>query len=261
MGNLKLGHKKAILIGAGLLLLVLTFFLIFQRNQETLMQVEMESMKAQNQVNFLSTLQIQVNSMRDTMPEVQKETEEYLKRFPSVVTQQKAIYNVYKMMVDSGIRVTAIKPGNEVTYFKGGEVVNPNNNAQNNGTGNNNNSSNGSSGQTESESPSAVELAPEQRADTLSDMVGKYTTYEVDLAGSKNQIMKAIEWVAENEEKMNVTAANLTFDASTGKLTGTMKINYFYMNGNGVPYEEPDISGITFGTKNIFGTFDKKKKK
>ncbi len=254
MGNLKLGHKKAILIGAGLLLLVLTFFLIFQRNQETLMQVEMESMKAQNQVNFLSTLQIKVNSMRDTMPEVQKETEEYLKSFPSLVTQQKAIYNVYKMMVDSGIRVTAIKPGNEVTYFEGGEIINSDENGQDNG-------SEDSGGQAENESPSAVEQAPEQRADTLSDMVGKYTAYEVDLTGSRKQIMKAIEWVAENEEKMNVTAVNLTFDSSTGKLTGTMQINYFYMNGNGVPYEEPDISGITFGTENIYGTFDKKKKK
>ena len=50
---------------------------------------------------------------------------------------------------------------------------------------------------------------------------------------------------------------SLSFDSSTGRLTGTLKVNFYSLNGNGVPYEEPDISGIVIGNKDVFGTFKK----
>ena len=74
------------------------------------------------------------------------------------------------------------------------------------------------------------------------------------LGASDKQIKKALDWISKNNEHMSTTNISLTYDSSTGKLSGTITVNYFAMNGNGVPYEEPDISGILIGSKNIFGT-------
>ena len=46
-------------------------------------------------------------------------------------------------------------------------------------------------------------------------------------------------------------------DNSTGKLSGTILVHFFSLNGNGKAYVEPDISGIILGNEDVFGTFKK----
>jgi hypothetical protein len=85
-------------------------------------------------------------------------------------------------------------------------------------------------------------------------MVGKCTSYELSVSGTLKQIKKALDWVSENKEHMSVTNIALTYDSSNGKLSGSLTVNFYAMNGNGVPYKEPNIQGITIGSGNIFGT-------
>ena len=91
----------------------------------------------------------------------------------------------------------------------------------------------------------------------MSQMVGKYTKYEVDMTGNMNQIMDMVDWVRDNKEHMSISNLNYTFDATSGKLTGTATINYYEINGNGNPYIEPKIDGIVIGTDSIFGALQK----
>lgn len=103
---------------------------------------------------------------------------------------------------------------------------------------------------------SDVEKNPEKKVSVMK-MVGKASPYEIELTGTKKQILKAIDWVAKNEEPMSVVSINLTFDNSTGKLSGTILVHFFSLNGNGKAYVEPDISGIILGNEDVFGTFKK----
>ena len=91
----------------------------------------------------------------------------------------------------------------------------------------------------------------------MSQMVGKYTKYEVDMTGNMNQIMDMVDWVRDNKEHMSISNLRHTFDATSGKLTGTATINYYEINGNGNPYIEPKIDGIVIGTDSIFGALQK----
>ena len=57
----------------------------------------------------------------------------------------------------------------------------------------------------------------------------------------------------ENDEKMSVGDVNIQFDKSTGKLSGTIVVNFYAMLGNGVAYKEPDTTGFAYGVNNVFG--------
>lgn len=242
MEKLSINAKKAILIGAGFVVLLCAFFLVFQRNQDTVTEVENQTRQLKNQVNYLSQLQMEVNELQEHSDEHQKATDDYTKEFPCTITQQKAIYNVYLMMVKSGVRVTAVKPGEAVTFLKEGNFISEE--EQQNQLAN--------TEESESATPSGVEAAPEEQT-TVNHMVGKYSTYEIEMTGTMKQIMKALDWVSHNKEPMAATNLNLNYDAKTGKLTGTVAVAYFELNGNGEPYEEPDVKGISIGTGSIFG--------
>lgn len=197
-----------------------------------------------SQVEYLSNLQILVNEMQQTTEKAQQETLTNTQKYPCKMTQQKAISNIYKLSVASGVRLRAISPTAERTFYKDGKFL------QLSGE------ETAEEGEAEGTELSEVEKNPEQKVSVMK-MVGKVSCYEVELTGSRKQILKAFDWISGNKEPMSISAINLTFDNSTGKLTGTIAVNFFSLNGNGKPYEEPDISSIILGNKDVFGTFKK----
>ena len=252
-------QKRLILILGGLLILLGTVIFVFQRNMKQANRLKTDSGQKMNEVNYLSDLQIRVNEMNASQAKTQKEIQKKSQTYPCKMTQQKAISNIYKMSVASGVRLRAIRPQADKTFFKDGKfivttgmkrlkrlkVVTPL-------TGDDAEQS------TESEETtlSDVEKNPEKKVSVMK-MVGKASPYEIELTGTKKQILKAIDWVAKNEEPMSVVSINLTFDNSTGKLSGTILVHFFSLNGNGKAYVEPDISGIILGNEDVFGTFKK----
>ena len=227
-------QKRLILILGGLLILLGTVIFVFQRNMKQANRLKTDSGQKMNEVNYLSDLQIRVNEMNASQAKTQKEIQKKSQTYPCKMTQQKAISNI------------AIRPQADKTFFKDGKFI------VTTGTGDDAEQS------TESEETtlSDVEKNPEKKVSVMK-MVGKASPYEIELTGTKKQILKAIDWVAKNEEPMSVVSINLTFDNSTGKLSGTILVHFFSLNGNGKAYVEPDISGIILGNEDVFGTFKK----
>ena len=239
--------KKALLIIAGVLVCVLTYFLVFQPNLDEVTALEAESSKLQSEVNRLTAMQVAMEQLRPTAEQHEAEMDLYFAEYPSRMTEQKAIYNVYRMMVDTGMRVSSIQPAKDMTFMQGGalvggeEAVLTENMEDAEGAG------------------ASAEASPETKV-PISEIIGKITTYNLAVTGTKKEVMDALDWIAENSEHMSVGNLALSFDSSTGKLTGTIAVNYYSMNGNGIAYVEPDISGIVIGTKDIFGMGEKANK-
>lgn len=239
------GIKKIILIVAGVVVCALVFFLVYQPNADEINQLETQTNKLQNEANRLAGLQAQVASMKEDAEKHESEMDMYFAEYPSRMTEQKAIYNVYKMMVDTGIRIKAIQPNQDMTFMQDGQFSTI-------GTG-------VLSDNAESVSGSAAEVSPETKV-PINEIVGKYATYQLVFEGKKSEVMKALDWISEHKEHMSIGPITMAFDSETGKLAGTMDVNYYSMNGNGIAYVEPDISGIKLKTDDIFGTADKGEK-
>ena len=82
----------------------------------------------------------------------------------------------------------------------------------------------------------------------MEQMVGSVASYTVELSGTTKQIYNCLDWITENDEKMSVGDVNIQFDKSTGKLSGTIVVNFY-----GVAYKEPDTTGFAYGVNNVFG--------
>ena len=223
-----------------------TFLFVFQKNMEKIKKLDSDSDSKSSQVEYLSNLQILVNEMKETTEKSQKETLTNTQKYPCKMTQQKAISNIYNMSVASGVRLRAIRPSAEKTFFKDGKFLQISEEEETTTEGEG----------SENTELSEVEKNPEHKVSVL-EMVGKITSYEVEMTGTRKQILKAFDWVSKNSEPMSMSAINLTFDNSTGKLTGSIALNFYSLNGNGKPYEEPDISSIVLGNEDVFGTFKK----
>ncbi len=239
--------KKALLIIAGLLVVALTFFLVYQPNSDEILSLEGETAKAQQEVNRLTALQAQIDSLRPNAEAHEAEMDMYFAEYPSRMTEQKAIYNVYRMMVDTGMRVTALQPSRDMTFMQRGSIVTLDSAVMSENT------------EAATGAAASAEISPETKV-PVAEIIGKYATYQMSVVGKKSEIYDALDWISTNSEHMSVGNVALSFDSSTGKLNGTIDVNFYSMNGNGIAYVEPDTSGIVLGSDDIFGTAEKKTK-
>ena len=237
-------QKKLLLVLGGILICVLVFFLVYQPNSTKIEDLHTETAKLESDVNMLTALQSQVIAMREDAEKHEAETDKYFSEYPSRMTEQKAIYNVYSMMVDTGIRVSAIQPSKDMTFFSQGTVSGMDAAAL-------------SENVEGAASGSAAEVSPETKV-PVNEIAGKYTTYVLAVKGKRTEVMDALDWISENKEHMSVGPLNLSYDEASGKLSGSITVYYYSMNGNGIAYVEPDISGIVIGQKDVFGSFDGK---
>ncbi|MEE3468747.1 MAG: hypothetical protein VZQ83_09940 [Eubacterium sp.] len=240
--------KKALLIIAGLMVCVLTFFFVYQPNSEEIVDLEGQSSKLQSEVTRLNGLQALADQMRPTAETHETEMDMYFAEYPSRMTEQKAIYNVYRMMVDTGMRVTSIQPSKDMTFLSNGQMVGIDESVMSENT------------EAATGAAAAAEISPETKV-PVNEIIGKHTSYQLAVIGKKSEVYDALDWISQNSEHMSVGNVALAFDGSSNKLTGTMEVIFYSMNGNGIAYIEPDISGITIGSKDIFGTSEKKESK
>ena len=196
--------------------------------------------KEQERISYLTGLQSQADDLDIYTSLYTSYIDPFIQSFPVKLTQQKSIYLIYNMMVESGVTVESVVPGNVTPFYYKGQVLDSasaQNQAQVNVEGQ------------EEENLSEITVV------SMDQMIGSKATYTINLAGETKDIFKALDWIRDNKEKMSVGNVNVQFDSSTGQLKGSIGITFYCMLGNGVPYKDPDTSIFTYGMDKIFGEF------
>ena len=68
-----------------------------------------------------------------------------------------------------------------------------------------------------------------------------------------DQFKQLVKLITENEDLRSIDEISLSYDNTTGSLTGVMTINYYSMSGTGRKYEQPQTGVVGLGVDCIFG--------
>lgn len=236
-GKLTLTQIRVILILVAVLLIVLTYFLVFQSNMDKASDFDKKTSEANERITYLEGLQPKVTDLEIFTSLYTDDIEDFIQSFPVKLTQQKSMYLIYRLMINSGIDIQSVTPGDVVPFYYKGEVLN---------TGD---------GAAQTQNDDEEEQLSEITVVDMDQMIGSTATYTINVSGTTKQIYKALDWISENKEKLSIGNVSLSFDKSTGKLSGSIGVNFYCMLGNGVPYKDPDISEFSYGVNNVFGDF------
>lgn len=234
--KLTLTQIRVILITAAILLIVLTFFLVYQRNIEQANNYDNQAATAEKEIQRLQALESDNQTLEVMTSLYTSDMEDYADSFPVKLTQQKSVYLLHRLETSTGVKIQSINVGASVPFFYGGQVL----------------KSEGDQKQAEEENKQNP-ISEITKADSLKQMVGSMAKYDITVTGTTKQIYDALDWIRDSEEKLSVGDVNIQFDQSTGELAGTIGVNFYCMLGNGQPYSEPDTSEFSQGVKNIFG--------
>lgn len=218
---------RLLLIVLAIAILALSWFLGYQN-----MHRYAERVNEQNAVDLATYTQLQL--MVQNRSQVEKETEEAYKRvdaivakYPSDLTQEKAISIVQDLEDTTGVHISA---AGFLMDDLIGEVS-------------------GTSIATGEADESAVADVP-----TADANVGYYAILTMTYQATYDGFKEMLDYVAALPDRANMPNVTAEYDEESGGLVGSISLHMYYLTNTDREYEAPEITGVDKGVFDIFGT-------
>lgn len=230
------------LFGLGMFLfIIIAYFLGFEVFLKSARVIKTENLQLEVRLADLR----QKDANKET---VQKETDEYNEKidaivqiFPSKVTTEKVFYDLYQLQTNLG-RMKYSSGTLEMNGLFYPLVDNTAAAAQDTGT--------------DSTTTTDTTGTTGYSNGVITVYKSKITTQVKDL--SYTALKTLVKEVQNYDGRLTLESMNLGFSSESGLLEGTIIFDFYALEGSPNEYKVPDISGISSGLKNIFGTFDTK---
>lgn len=106
---------------------------------------------------------------------------------------------------------------------------------------------------TQSTEDGTDDAATDASADTVGNVAGYYASIGIRYEASYNGLKEMIAYVNAFQDRTTITQFTAAFDDATGKLTGEMTLNMYYITNTGKEYVPPVFDFMPKGVSNIFG--------
>lgn len=223
MRKVKLSDSEVrlLLLFLAILMFAGAYFLSFQRNME-----RAEEMEAKNETDRAYVEMLE--SMVARRPLIEAQTEEYrqtvmdiIAKYPSDVPTEKAIEIIQQIEDRVGVHMGSIS-------FSVGNTV----------------ADLGVGAWTEDEDGQVV----------LMDVpsVGYRDTLGMSYDADYRDFKELVAYIGELADRTTIPSITASYDSVTGKVSGSITINMFYLTATGKEYIAPDVTGKRKGVSNIF---------
>lgn len=256
--------KKLLIILAGVAILALTYFLIFIPQSNKRDSLKSENMNLKSQYNQLSALAAKADDYTKKTKDMSDAMQQVYDNFPSYLQIENGIMDAVAIEKSTNTNITELTVGSPTAI----DVNNPTGEAgTDSSSGSTTDSSNtdssqssqtadGNSSQSQTDDGSAAGSGTS--SGSAKSTVTGYQLYDVStVMAFKTEYhgLKAmLGEVIGSSQKKTISTLNLSFDDSTGKLTGEMLVDSYFLYGLDKPYEAPYIPAVPHGTNNLFGT-------
>lgn len=256
--------KKLLIILAGVAILALTYFLIFIPQSNKRDSLKSENMNLKSQYNQLSALAAKADDYTKKTKDMSDAMQQVYDNFPSYLQIENGIMDAVAIEKSTNTNITELTVGSPTAI----DVNNPTGEAgTDSSSGSTTDSSNtdssqssqtadGNSSQSQTDDGSAAGSGTS--SGSAKSTVTGYQLYDVStVMAFKTEYhgLKAmLGEVIGSSQKKTISSLNVSFDDSTGKLTGEMLVDSYFLYGLDKPYEAPYIPAVPHGTNNLFGT-------
>ena len=246
--------KKLLIILAGIAVLALTYFFVFAPQANKREKLQSENMQLKSQYNQLSTLAAKADEYTEKTKMMSDEMQTVYDNFPSYLQIENGIMDAVAIEKSTNTNITELTVGSPTAI----DVNNPTGDAgTDSSSGSSSDSSTTDSSNADSSQSSQTADGSTSSSSTKSTVTG-YQLYDVSTVmafkteyhGLKTMLGEVIG----SSQKKTISTLNVSFDDSTGKLTGEMLVDSYFLYGLDKPYEAPYIPAVPHGTNNLFGT-------
>lgn len=253
--------KRLLIIFFAIVLLACSYFFVFNKGMNKASELEAQNAEDRAKVQQMQQMEASLPQVKEKIENMKQTQADIIAKYPSDMTTEKSIESLQDYEDHSSdFHIT------DITFAMRMPLVGA---ADTTAAGSSTDAADSSTETADGAADSAADdtsATTDTTADTQSTedgtddaatdasvVAGYYASIGIRYEASYSGLKEMIAYVNEFKDRTTITQFSAAFDDATGKLTGEMTLNMYYITNTGKDYVPPVFDFMPKGVSNIFG--------
>ena len=253
--------KRLLIIFFAVVLLACSYFFVFNKGMNKASELEAQNAEDRAKVQQMQQMEASLPQVKEKIENMKQTQADIIAKYPSDMTTEKSIESLQDYEDHSSdFHIT------DITFAMRMPLVGA---ADTTAAGSSTDAADSSTETADGAADSAADdtsATTDTTADTQSTedgtddaatdasvVAGYYASIGIRYEASYSGLKEMIAYVNEFKDRTTITQFSAAFDDATGKLTGEMTLNMYYITNTGKDYVPPVFDFMPKGVSNIFG--------
>lgn len=254
--------KRLLIIFFAIVILACSYFFIFNKGMTKASELEAQNEQDSAKVQQMQQMEASLPQVKENIENMKQTQADIIAKYPSDMTTEKTIESLQDYEDHSSdFHITDITfamrmplVGAVDTTAAGSSTDETDSSADTaDGAADSAAGDTSATADTQSAGEKTDDAAADASADTVGNVAGYYASIGIRYEASYNGLKEMIAYVNAFQDRTTITQFTAAFDDATGKLTGEMTLNMYYITNTGKEYVPPVFDFMPKGVSNIFG--------
>ncbi len=254
--------KRLLIIFFAIVILACSYFFIFNKGMTKASELEAQNEQDSAKVQQMQQMEASLPQVKENIENMKQTQADIIAKYPSDMTTEKTIESLQDYEDHSSdFHITDITfamrmplVGAVDTTAAGSSTDETDSSADTaDGAADSAAGDTSATADTKSAGEKTDDAAADASADTVGNVAGYYASIGIRYEASYNGLKEMIAYVNAFQDRTTITQFTAAFDDTTGKLTGEMTLNMYYITNTGKEYVPPVFDFMPKGVSNIFG--------
>lgn len=254
--------KRLLIIFFAIVILACSYFFIFNKGMTKASELEAQNEQDSAKVQQMQQMEASLPQVKENIENMKQTQADIIAKYPSDMTTEKSIESLQDYEDHSSdFHITDITfamrmplVGAADTTATGSSTDETDSSADTaDGAADSAADDTSATTDTQSAGEKTDDAAADASADTMGNVTGYYASIGIRYEASYNGLKEMIAYVNAFQDRTTITQFTAAFDDATGKLTGEMTLNMYYITNTGKEYVPPVFDFMPKGVSNIFG--------
>lgn len=254
--------KRLLIIFFAIVILACSYFFIFNKGMTKASELEAQNEQDSAKVQQMQQMEASLPQVKENIENMKQTQADIIAKYPSDMTTEKSIESLQDYEDHSSdFHITDITfamrmplVGAVDTTAAGSSTDETDSSADTaDGAADSAAGDTSATADTQSAGDGTDDAAADASADTVENVTGYYASIGIRYEASYNGLKEMIAYVNAFQDRTTITQFTAAFDDATGKLTGEMTLNMYYITNTGKEYVPPVFDFMPKGVSNIFG--------
>ena len=236
--KLKKSDVNILIMLLGILIPVAIYFFVYTSFTEKTAAMNADNETLQTEVDYLQDLADHKQQYIDDTAAMQIQIDEIKSRFPAEYKPEDDIMYIIGVENDYGAEIPTIAMGTSSMIEVAAAAE--------------------ETAEAPAEGAEATDDAAGDTVDTTTPVISLYQTpISVSMQSSYRSLKDIVTYINTDTDRKSIDSLSVVFDTETGLLASTMAFNAYSLTGTEKEYAAPQVSGVFYGTSDIFNTGEK----
>lgn len=254
--------KRLLIIFFAIVILACSYFFIFNKGMTKASKLEAQNEQDSAKVQQMQQMEASLPQVKENIENMKQTQADIIAKYPSDMTTEKSIESLQDYEDhSSGFHITDITFAMRMPLVGAVDTTaaDSSTDAADSSTDTADGAADSAAGDTsatadtQSAGEKTDDAAADASADTMGNVTGYYASIGIRYEASYSGLKEMIAYVNAFQDRTTITQFTAAFDDATGKLTGEMTLNMYYITNTGKEYVPPVFDFMPKGVSNIFG--------